>query len=199
MITPNSGPSQVDGVSHRESQRDKDEDEDEEDEYGSGEDDGPLFPNSHTATLKQHKKVVSALSIDPSGARFASGAHDYDVKLWDFGGMGGGVGRAFKSFEPAENYYVRISFSSYCPHFVVIFYPFISTFTGGAAGHVSQQTTSSAEGGWFESRRFLHLSIFGLWVQTRLNGCRATTGNWPYSPGAYFLETRHFDTLMTVA
>jgi WD40 repeat protein len=109
MITPNSGPSQGGGVSHRESQRDKDE-EDEEDEYGSGEDDGPLFPNSHTATLKQHKKVVSALSIDPSGARFASGAHDYDVKLWDFGGMGGGVGRAFKSFEPAENYYVRILF-----------------------------------------------------------------------------------------
>ena len=79
--------------------------DDEEDEYGS-EQDLPLFPNQLTATLKQHKKVVSALAIDPSGARFATGAHDYDVKLWDFGGMGGGVGKAFKSFEPAENYYV---------------------------------------------------------------------------------------------
>lgn len=81
-------------------------DDNEEDEYGSEDDNSPLFPNQLTATLKQHKKVVSALAIDPSGARFATGAHDYDVKLWDFGGMGGGVGKAFKSFEPAENYYV---------------------------------------------------------------------------------------------
>lgn len=66
----------------------------------------PPFPISHEAFLKEHKKVVSALAVDPSGARFASGSHDYDVKLWDFGGMGGGVGRPFKSFEPAESYYV---------------------------------------------------------------------------------------------
>lgn len=82
------------------------DDDEDEDEYGS-EEDLPLFPTQLTATLKQHKKVVSALAIDPSGARFASGAHDYDVKLWDFGGMGGGIGKAFKSFEPAENYYVN--------------------------------------------------------------------------------------------
>jgi len=97
---PTSAPDPHDSVSHHA------EDQGEEDEYGSGED-LPLFPNTHTATLKHHKKVVSAIAIDPSGARFASGAHDYDVKLWDFGGMGAGVGRPFKSFEPAENYYVR--------------------------------------------------------------------------------------------
>lgn len=82
--------------------------EEEDDEYGE-EPDLPLFPISHEAILKEHKKVVSALAVDPSGARFATGSHDYDVKLWDFGGMGGGVGRPFKSFEPAESYYVSQS------------------------------------------------------------------------------------------
>lgn len=67
----------------------------------------PDFPTTHEATLKDHTKVISALSLDPSGARFATGSHDYDVKLWDFGGMGGGVGKPFKTFEPAESYYVR--------------------------------------------------------------------------------------------
>lgn len=87
-----------------------------EDEYGDNEpDDVPLFPTSHEAVLKEHKKVVSALAVDPSGARFATGSHDYDVKLWDFGGMGGGVGRPFKSFEPAESYYVSQLSSSRHP------------------------------------------------------------------------------------
>jgi hypothetical protein len=88
-----------------------DDDDDERDEDDANDDESPLFPTTHEAVLKEHKKVVSALAIDPSGARFASGSHDYDCKLWDFGGMGGGVGRPFKSFEPAENYYVSIIFA----------------------------------------------------------------------------------------
>lgn len=79
-----------------------DEEDDEDDDEAS-----PEFPTTHEAKLKDHTKVISALSLDPSGARFATGSHDYDVKLWDFGGMGGGVGKPFKSFEPAESYYVR--------------------------------------------------------------------------------------------
>ncbi|KAG8750328.1 hypothetical protein FRC14_000634, partial [Serendipita sp. 396] len=89
---------------HQQQQQLIDEEIDEEDEEDEAQ---PLFPTSHEAILKEHKKVVSALAIDPSGARFSSGSHDYDVKLWDFGGMGGGVGRPFKSFEPNENYYVN--------------------------------------------------------------------------------------------
>lgn len=81
--------------------RDDDDQDDENDEVP------PDFPTTHEAELKDHTKVVSALSLDPSGARFATGSHDYDVKLWDFGGMGGGVGKPFKTFEPAESYYVR--------------------------------------------------------------------------------------------
>jgi WD repeat-containing protein 70 len=71
-------------------------------------DDTPTFPTTHSLTLASHTKPVSALTLDPSGARVLSGAHDYEVKLWDFGGMsweGNGV-RPFKSWEPAGSYHV---------------------------------------------------------------------------------------------
>ncbi|TDL28564.1 WD40 repeat-like protein [Rickenella mellea] len=48
----------------------------------------PIFPVTHELVMKDHLKVVSALALDPSGARVLSGSHDYDCKLWDFGGMG---------------------------------------------------------------------------------------------------------------
>lgn len=65
--------------------------------WGIGDSDSNLFV-----------QVVSALALDPSGARIVSGSHDYDCKLWDFGGMGGGAGEAkpFKTWEPAGTYYV---------------------------------------------------------------------------------------------
>ena len=89
----------------------QDEDDDDEDDDDEA---SPEFPTTHEAKLKDHTKVISALSLDPSGARFATGSHDYDVKLWDFGGMGGGVGKPFKSFEPAESYYVRTFPNPFC-------------------------------------------------------------------------------------
>jgi WD repeat-containing protein 70 len=77
------------------------------DTYDDEEDaDAPPFPTTHELALKDHTKVISALAIDPSGARFASGAHDYDVKLWDFGGMDHRL-KPFKTWEPAGSYYVR--------------------------------------------------------------------------------------------
>lgn len=65
----------------------------------------PEFPVTHEATLKEHTKVISALALDPSGARVLSGSHDYDCKLWDFGGMTSHP-RSFKTWEPAGSYYV---------------------------------------------------------------------------------------------
>jgi hypothetical protein len=50
-------------------------------------------------------KVVSAIAVDPSGARIATGSHDYDTKLWDFGGMDSRL-KPFKSFEANGNYHV---------------------------------------------------------------------------------------------
>ena len=70
-----------------------------------GDDDLPTFPTTHEIILKDHTKVVSALALDPSGARVLSGSHDYDVKMWDFGGMDARC-KPFKSWEPAGTYYV---------------------------------------------------------------------------------------------
>jgi len=75
-------------------------------DYGnSGQADLPEFPITHELILKDHTKVVSALALDPSGARILSGSHDYDCKLWDFGGMDQRC-KPFKSWEPAESYHV---------------------------------------------------------------------------------------------
>jgi WD40 repeat protein len=79
---------------------------DPDEEYDvSGQADLPDFPTTHELILKDHTKVVSALALDPSGARILSGSHDYDCKLWDFGGMDHRC-KPFKSWEPAESYHV---------------------------------------------------------------------------------------------
>lgn len=103
------------------SHADNDNDDDAEPEYDPDADDldvpsGALssasldsadFPLSHELVLRDHTKVVSALALDPSGARIISGSHDYDCKLWDFGGMSGSTVKPFKTWEPAGTYYVR--------------------------------------------------------------------------------------------
>lgn len=73
--------------------------------------DTPEFPTTHELILKDHTKVISALALDPSGARVVSGSYDYDCKLWDFGGMDHRC-KPFKSWEPAGSYYVSISLFS---------------------------------------------------------------------------------------
>lgn len=78
---------------------------DEEPEYDPSSSSEPEFPITHEATLKEHTKIISALTLDPSGARVLSGSHDYDCKLWDFGGMTTQT-RSFKTWEPAGSYYV---------------------------------------------------------------------------------------------
>jgi WD repeat-containing protein 70 len=87
----------------------------EEPEFPSDDDDSyvPKFPITHEVILKDHTKVVSALALDPPGARVLSGSHDYDCKLWDFGGMDLRC-KPFKSWEPAETYHVCF-FSFFSP------------------------------------------------------------------------------------
>jgi hypothetical protein len=80
--------------------------DDADDDVGADGGEAPLFPTTHELALKDHTKVVSALALDPSGARVLSGSHDYDCKLWDFGGMDWRC-KPFKSWEPAGMYYVR--------------------------------------------------------------------------------------------
>ncbi|KAG6832215.1 hypothetical protein H0H92_004180 [Tricholoma furcatifolium] len=83
-------------------------------------DDESQFPITHEILLKDHTKVVSALALDPSGARIVSGSHDYDCKLWDFGGMDMRC-KPFKSWEPAGTYYVHdLKYSNDGQKFLVV-------------------------------------------------------------------------------
>ncbi|XP_045141191.1 WD repeat-containing protein 70 [Echinops telfairi] len=59
------------------------------------------IPDSHEITLKHGTKTVSALGLDPSGARLVTGGYDYDVKFWDFAGMDASF-KAFRSLQPCE-------------------------------------------------------------------------------------------------
>lgn len=64
------------------------------------------LPVDSEVHLSEHTKSVSALSVDPSGARVATGSYDYDVRLWDFGGMTSSF-KPFKTFEPFGSYWIH--------------------------------------------------------------------------------------------
>lgn len=49
---------------------------------------------------------VSALAMDPSGARVVTGGYDYDVRLWDFAGMDSSL-KSFRTIRPCERQVVR--------------------------------------------------------------------------------------------
>lgn len=44
---------------------------------------------------------VSALALDPSGARLVTGGFDYNVKFWDFAGMDSSF-KSFRQLRPCE-------------------------------------------------------------------------------------------------
>lgn len=46
-------------------------------------------------------RAISALALDPAGARLITGGYDFDVKLWDFAGMDNTL-QSFRSFTPCE-------------------------------------------------------------------------------------------------
>lgn len=71
-----------------------------------GPDINSYLPIEETVELKDHKKAVSALSVDPAGARVATGSFDYDIKLWDFGGMTQSF-QPFQTFEPEESHIIK--------------------------------------------------------------------------------------------
>ncbi|KAI0932454.1 hypothetical protein AcW2_001081 [Taiwanofungus camphoratus] len=96
------------------------QDEPEFDVSDDDESDLPEFPITHELIMKDHTKVVSALTLDPSGARVLSGSHDYDCKLWDFGGMDWRC-KPFKTWEPAGTYYIHdLKYSNDGQQFLVV-------------------------------------------------------------------------------
>ncbi|XP_051764597.1 WD repeat-containing protein 70 [Ctenopharyngodon idella] len=89
---------------YKRSTADSDDDDDDDDE----DDDNPVrkIPDTHEITLQHGTKTVSALALDPSGARLITGSYDYDVKFWDFAGMDGAL-HAFRSLQPCECHQIR--------------------------------------------------------------------------------------------
>uniref|UniRef100_A0A803VA96 WD repeat-containing protein 70 n=1 Tax=Ficedula albicollis TaxID=59894 RepID=A0A803VA96_FICAL len=85
----------------------KDSDDDNDDDTEE-EDNNPVkkIPDSHEITLQHGTKTVSALGLDPSGARLITGGYDYDVKFWDFAGMDASL-QAFRSLQPCECHQIK--------------------------------------------------------------------------------------------
>ncbi|XP_012874132.1 PREDICTED: WD repeat-containing protein 70 isoform X2 [Dipodomys ordii] len=85
-----------------------DDDDDDEEEEEDDEEENPVqkIPDSHEITLKHGTKTVSALGLDPSGARLVTGGYDYDVKFWDFAGMDASF-KAFRSLQPCECHQIK--------------------------------------------------------------------------------------------
>ncbi|GAA6107627.1 WD repeat-containing protein 70 isoform X4 [Tachysurus ichikawai] len=85
-----------------------DDDDDDDDDDTMDEDDDPVkkIPDTHEITLQHGTKTVSALALDPSGARLVTGAFDYEVKFWDFAGMDAAL-NAFRSLQPCECHQIR--------------------------------------------------------------------------------------------
>ncbi|XP_028317932.1 WD repeat-containing protein 70 [Gouania willdenowi] len=82
-----------------------DEDDDDEDD---DDDDNPVkkIPDSHEISLQHGNKTVSALALDPSGARLVTGGYDYDVRFWDFAGMDQAL-NAFRSLQPCDCHQIK--------------------------------------------------------------------------------------------
>ena len=55
--------------------------------------------------MKGHTRGVSALALEPSGARLISGGLDYFVRLWDFNGMDKRM-KAFRELEVEEGHQI---------------------------------------------------------------------------------------------
>ncbi|XP_036451049.1 WD repeat-containing protein 70 isoform X2 [Colossoma macropomum] len=85
-----------------------DDDDDDDDNDTMEDDDDPVkkIPDTHEITLQHGTKTVSALGLDPSGARLVTGGYDYDVKFWDFAGMDAAL-QAFRSLQPCECHQIR--------------------------------------------------------------------------------------------
>ncbi|VDD79578.1 unnamed protein product [Mesocestoides corti] len=81
----------------------------------------PYFiPMAEHLLLNHGPKPLTAVALDPSGSRVATGGFDFDVKLWDFSGMDKSC-RAFKIFQPSEDQQVKqIEFSPTGDNMLVI-------------------------------------------------------------------------------
>lgn len=80
---------------------DSDSDDDDSDDEAEETDLEKRIPAGLEINLAHGTKTVSALSVDPSGARLVTGSLDYDVKFWDFQGMNSSL-QSFRTLRPCE-------------------------------------------------------------------------------------------------
>lgn len=64
------------------------------------------LPTAQELVLNHGTKPLTAVGVDPAGARVATGGFDFDVKLWDFGGMDTSC-RPFKAIRPCEEHQIK--------------------------------------------------------------------------------------------
>lgn len=83
---------------------DEDEEDDEVEDAGYSFSESP--PISHEIKLNDHFRAVSALTLDPAGARLITGGYDYDVKFWDFAGMDRSF-KPFRTIQPCEDHQIH--------------------------------------------------------------------------------------------
>lgn len=78
-----------------------------------------LFRDLKILILTNKKKTITALALDPGGARLLTGSNDYMVRFWDFAGMNS-EHRSFREVEPHSGHQVRsLSYSISGDQFLV--------------------------------------------------------------------------------
>ncbi|KAG0319754.1 hypothetical protein BGZ99_004946 [Dissophora globulifera] len=87
---------------------DEDDDNSDDDDHSDDDDNNDydaeiisssVLPISHEINLNEHSKTVSAMALDPAGARLVTGGYDFNVCFWDFAGMDTRF-KPFRSMEP---------------------------------------------------------------------------------------------------
>ena len=61
------------------------------------------IPATHEIRLDHGSKAISALGLDPSGSRLATGSYDFEMRFWDFAGMDRTL-QSFRHLTPCEWY-----------------------------------------------------------------------------------------------
>ncbi|KAG0231373.1 hypothetical protein BGW42_000269, partial [Actinomortierella wolfii] len=64
------------------------------------------LPLSHEIVLSEHSKTISAMTLDPAGARLVTGGYDYQMCFWDFAGMDTRF-KPFRTLEPCGSYQIH--------------------------------------------------------------------------------------------
>ncbi|KAF9582544.1 hypothetical protein BGW38_000082 [Lunasporangiospora selenospora] len=75
------------------------DDDDDDDDSNEALPSSLVLPITHEISLHEHSKTISAMALDPAGARLVTGGYDFNLCFWDFAGMDTRF-RPFRSMEP---------------------------------------------------------------------------------------------------